>query len=440
MMPLSPSIHRGALLAAGLLCAGRVAAQSAPTLPFDTALARRYFREAAEITARDAGALWGRSLGGPILFVEPASRALLADAPDAEGLLRPLGAFHAGVLPASESAANTTFRWAGRTWAMVLWPPTADSVARAVLVAHELWHRIQDSLGFPLADPPNPHLATSDGRLWLRLEGRALRRALQTAGTERKRALRDALLFRRARHRRFPGSDSTERLLELNEGLAEYTGIALAAPTKEARRMLVAARLVALDSATSHERSFAYRTGPAYGFLLDQFAAGWRSGLTRESDLALRLGLALGETSGRANTAVARAAGYGYAVVRRAETARAGARRAHLVALRARFLVGAVLELPLAEMKLGFDPGSVEALDSLGTIYGSLRLSDRWGVLQSDASGGLISGDWRRLVVPAPADTTGRRLTGPGWVLELAPGWRLVPGRRARDWTVTSMP
>jgi hypothetical protein len=98
---------------------------------------------------------------------------------------------------------------------------------------------------------------------------------------------------------------------------------------------------------------------------------------------------------------------------------------------------GPVLELPLAEMKIGFDPGQVEALNGVGTVYGALRLTDRWGVLQCDGSGGLISGDFRRAVVPAPADITGRRLTGPGWVLELLPDWHFVPGTRKGDWTVT---
>ncbi len=407
---------------------------------FDTALARRYFREAADLTARDAGVLWGRSLAGPILFVEPRSRTLLASEPDRDGLLKASEGFQTGTLPTAESPANTAFRFGGRSWAMIVWPLPADSVARTTLLAHELWHRIQDSLGLSSSDRPNPHLAASDGRLWLRLEGRALRRAIQEVGAVRSRALKDALLFRRARRQRFPGADSTERLLEMNEGLAEYTGVVLAASDTGSRRALVVARLAALDTMTNYERSFAYQTGPAYGFLLDEVAPGWRSGLARETGLSQRLGLALGETSGQAKTAVTRGAGYGYAAVRKQEVAREKSRFVRASTLRTRFVTGALLELPLAEMKLGFDPGKVEALDSVGTIYGGLRLSDRWGVLQSDASGGLISGDWTRLVVPAPLDTTGRRLTGPGWVLELANGWRLVPGRRPGDWTVEREP
>ncbi len=408
-------------------------AQSGGAFAFDTALARQYFREAAALISRDAGALWHRSLDRPLLLAEPQSRMLLAAVPDSEGQLQPLGGFYTGRLPPGEATANTAVRWGGRRWTMLVWPLPDDSLERAVRIGHELWHGIQDSLGLAGRDPPNPQLATRDGRVWLRMEGRALQRALELDGAARLRALRDALLFRRARRRSFPGADSTERQLELNEGLAEYSGIALATSNPEARRALVSARLVKLDSASQQERSFAYRTGPAYGFFLDALVPDWRGAVHAGADLGFLLEPALHGRPGAA-TATIRAASYGYAAVRREESLRAARQRAHRLALRTRFERGPLLELPLAEMKLGLDPGRVETLDSLGTIYGSLRLSDRWGVLQADTTGGLISPDWLHLIVPAPSDTGGRRLAGPGWVLELAPGWHLVPGRRPGDW------
>ncbi len=424
-------------LGGSLLLVTSASAQNPPAFPFDSTLARQYLREAAALTARDSGRLWGRSLAGSLLFVDPGTRSLLSDTPDAEAQLHPLGGLYAGRLAEAEPVANTGLRWGGRTWAMLVWPLPADSVARAVLVGHELWHRIQDSLGLPGRDPPNPHLAGRDGRLWLRLEGRALRRAIEGKAPARDRALRDALLFRAYRQRLTPGADSTERLLELNEGLAEYTGVTLATAETELRQSLVLRRLATLDSVAHFERDFAYHTGPAYGFLLDEVAPGWRSGLGPDADLAALLAQALSTSTGaRVATARSRASGYGYAVLLREENAGRARRLAHLATLKKRFVSGPLLELPLAQLKLGFDPGAVESLDSLGTVYGSLRLSDRWGVLQTDASGGMISPDWVRLVVPAPADTAGRRLAGPGWALELAPGWRLTPGRRAGDWTV----
>ena len=82
-------------------------AQNSVNLPIDTTVARRYFQEAAALTARDAGRLWGRSLAGPLLFVDRASRAVLTDSPDSEGRLRPFGSLYTGTLPASAAAIGS---------------------------------------------------------------------------------------------------------------------------------------------------------------------------------------------------------------------------------------------------------------------------------------------------------------------------------------------
>jgi hypothetical protein len=423
-----------AILAAMLAASAPALAQAAPA-PIDSALVRRYFLEAGALVDRDSGRLWGRSLAGPLLFVDAATRAVVATEADHEGQLGPLGSMYWGTLPPSVGAANTAVHWAGVHWTMVLWPLPADSLERQVLLAHELWHRIQDSLGFPAASPANAHLATAEGRLWLRIEGRALRRALGANGAARTRALQDAVAFRRARRARFPGSDSTERALELHEGLAAYTGVALAAPALTDRSSMIASRLEAMEHSEHFERGFAYQTGPAYGFFLDAVAPQWRGTLSARDDLAERLGRAIGVRSVQ-GTPAARAAAYGYAAVRRDEASRFARAGSHRASLRVRFVTGPVLELPLTEAKSSFDPGQVEALEPLGSVYGSLRLADRWGVLQCDASGGVIAPDWSRAIVPAPADTAGRRLTGAGWILELAPNWRVVPGRRKGDWTL----
>jgi len=414
-------------------------AQTVP-FPMDTVDARRFFLEVSELITRDAGALWGRTLEGPMLFVHAPSRTVLTLVPGSGDTLRPMGGFFTGTLPDAEPVANSSLDWNGRRWAMVVWPPRADSLERRVLFAHELWHRVQDSLGFSSGIPSNAHLGSRNGRLWLRLEGRALRKALVTSGPARARALQDAIAFRRERRRLFPGSDSDERTLELNEGLAEYSGIMLATASQEARIALTDRRLALLDSATSFERDFAYRTGPAWGLLLDELKPGWRTGLVPTADLAMIAAQSLGTPRGPARSASARGAAYGLAAVRKHEDARAEARKKHIAFLQTRFVDGPVLELPLADMKMSFDPGKVEAMSSLGSVYGMLRLTDRWGVLQCDLSGGLIATDFRRALVPAPSDTGGRRLTGPGWVLELLPGWRLVPGPRPGDWAVQQSP
>ncbi len=415
------------LLACLSLQAAIAGAQGTPS---DTALALQYLHEADSIADRDGGRLWGHSLAGPMMLVDRDTRAIVANVADGEGRLVKAGSVFVGTLPADQNVSNTGFDWSGTHWTMVALPVPTNPVSRAALMMHERWHRIQDSLGFPPASPTNDHLDTRDGRLWLRLEGRALQRALLTNGDQRRAAASDAVLFRRYRRQLIPGADSSERALEMNEGLAEYTGLTLAGFGDSA----IARQVGILDTASSLGRSFAYYTGPAYGRLLDALGASWRASLSPSQDLAALLATALTPALPGPADVVQRAGAYGYDVVSREEGARAVARAARQAELRKRFVTGSVLRLPLREMRIGFDPNRVEPLDSVGPVYGILRIVDSWGVLDVSEGGGVVR-DWQEAIVPAPTVTRGK-ISGPGWTLNLAEGWILVPGTRQGDYTV----
>jgi hypothetical protein len=69
-----------------------------------------------------------------------------------------------------------------------------------------------------------------------------------------------------------------------------------------------------------------------------------------------------------------------------------------------------------------------------GTVYPVFRAKGPWGTLEADHA--LLSTDRSKIRVPGPAAVDGPRASGPGWTLQLAPGWRLVPAGRAGDLTV----
>ena len=90
-------------------------------------------------------------------------------------------------------------------------------------------------------------------------------------------ATHEALIFRAARHAQAGETGAEqERALELNEGLAEYTGVKLSGAVDPHRD--VAATLRAAEQADAFSRMFAYASGPAYGLLLEDAAPGWREG------------------------------------------------------------------------------------------------------------------------------------------------------------------
>ncbi len=87
----------------------RVSAQSSA---IDTPRAARYFQEAQALCSRDKGKLWGVSLCAPMLFVDRATRRVVANQADKEGVLTKDGNVFAGQLPAKANIANTAVEWA----------------------------------------------------------------------------------------------------------------------------------------------------------------------------------------------------------------------------------------------------------------------------------------------------------------------------------------
>lgn len=396
--------------------------------------AAQYFTEADALVRADGGRLWGVSLGGGLLLVDPATRIAYANQPDSQGRLVRVGPVLRGEIPQDVNLANTALDWAGGRWSMILLPLPEDRPVRATLILHELWHRVQDQLGFPATSAPNDHLDSREGRYWLQLEWRALGAALVAAGPKQREAIADAALFRALRRAIFPKAAAEENAMEMHEGLAEYTGVKLSGATDLAHFVLEH-ELKEAPAMETFVRSFAYANGPAYGLLLDGTGRPWRDQLKPTTDLGATL-LRLARITLPNDLRVAakkRALVYDGAALGAQEDAREQTRQARAATYRARLVEGPVLKIPLQEMNLQFDPGNLLPLDLSGTVYPNLRIVDRWGILTVTSGGALLSADFSQVTLPAPLDFSSATITGDGWSLELRAGWSIVPGQRKGD-------
>lgn len=366
----------------------------------------------------DAGRLWGVDLCGPLLVVDPESRAAWASEPDRNGALSPTGAGWTGALPDSVAITNGGVDWAGQRWIMVTAPLPRTAAERRVLVAQEAWHRAQNTIGVASQSAENAHLNTERGRYLLRMEIRALGTALRSNGRGRMNAAREAWMFRTTRLSEFPDALREETATDRNEGLAAYTGVALGVSDNPD---LYAARLLdTYERLADLPRWYAYATGPAYGVLLDDLMPDWRLQLGARAPadlLAYTINAAYDAAVFRES--IAR---YNGRAVEAEERARAETERARIAALRASFGEGPRLELEIQGTPLGLDPSGVTRLDGLGSYYPALTVQDAWGEI-SLSEGVVLSEDSRRLTAAAPA-TDG--LSGPGWRLQLAPGYQVV--------------
>ncbi|MDQ8027894.1 MAG: hypothetical protein REJ23_04140 [Brevundimonas sp.] len=381
------------------------------------------FAEAGAACAADGGALWGVDLCTPVLLVDPATRTIHANRKGESDALSAEGGLFTGTLPATVNIANTAMEWDGVRWAMLMQPLPRDPVRRRALVMHERWHGVQEALGLPAHSPTPAHLDSEEGRVLMRLEWRALAAALNADGDAARRlAVSDALAFRAAR--RALGSGEDERALEMNEGLAEYTGLKLSGGDAKA---LAIAALGAAEGGATYVRSFAYASGPAYGLLLDEAAPDWRQGLKGTDDPGVLLAAALELSAGDEASAEGR---YGGAAIRTEEARRAEQARVVAAGWTAKLVDGPRLRLPFRSMQIAFDPGKIIALPPHGSVYPTLRVVDVWGVLEV-SDGALIDDNWSGVTVVAPASA--EAVEGPGWTLRLNAGWRLEAGERAGD-------
>jgi hypothetical protein len=410
----------------------------AATSPDPTpASARARFDEATHQCRMDNGRLWGKSLCGPMLLVVPATRQVIASQSDAQGKLHAEGSVFVGQLPPQENIANTSLTWAGVQWSEMLWPLPDDAQDRRTLMAHESFHRIQDSLGLRAGDGDNAHMDTFEGRYTMQLEWRALDAALAaTTDADRRARVTDALAFRAARYRSFPTAAQSEAVLERNEGLAEYTGVMVGNNTSAERLAVAHKDLTIHTHDVGLTRSFAYATGPAYGLLLDRYRPGWRHDIVQGGSPASLLAAALHIDMTAAAEINSRAARYDSVALMATERDRAAAQARQVAAYTAQFVTGPVVLVPLKHMKVQFNPSNLVPLGKAGTVYPTMHINDDWGSI--DVNGGaLLASDWSRLSVAAPSGKLhGDNLQGKGWTMQLAPGWQVVRGKRKGDWMV----
>jgi hypothetical protein len=405
--------------------------------------------------------LWPESLCGPLMVVDPGTRAAFLNQPDPHGSFERMDGAFVGTLPQDLQVANTAVEWEGMRWTMVMAPSMgADLFSRLRLVAHEAFHRIQPALGVTQASPMPGHLDDEGPRIWLRMELRALASALAQGEAGREAAV-DALHFRIRRIQHHPQADSLESLLEAHEGVAEYTGFRFAMDATGEGVERVVDAMERFESTPTYVRSLGYGTGPALGLLLDRFSEGWRSGVGSHHGgesvphLARKLAMALdvsypetwtgfgGSTpadQGWEEELRLRASPYGFREVEREERERAAVRGAREAEYLQRLVEGPILIIQAPGMRGAFNPNQVFPLGGHGSVHPTAMFLGEWGRIQVDEGGVLVSPDWSRIQVGAGGlevpPGPGESLHGPGWILELNPGWSVVAGERAGDWKV----
>jgi hypothetical protein len=85
-----------------------------------------------------------------------------------------------------------------------------------------------------------------------------------------------------------------------------------------------------------------------------------------------------------------------------------------------------VVLLELESPYFDFEPENVHFLDTLGTLYNTLRVSDNWGKLTVDKGDCLVSNNYKFLRITAKGLKTDKNhINAEGWQIILNDGWEI---------------
>lgn len=387
-----------------------------------------YFAEVEEICNLDNGKLWGSNLYGGMMFVDRATRRIIANSPDEEGLLKRNNGVYVGILPRELLISNAPIHYGGAFFALVPLPETEDEYLIKTRTIHSLFHRFQH---IKHIDSRNYNTINKDerqARLWLKLEWNALRKAISGSGQERKLAIRDALIFRGASREFYPSYINDENIFENYEGLATFTYTLLSSNSKDEYKENLFKVLDRGYVMQSYNRTYGFVHGALYAALLYDEGFNFQQIDRQDFDLGEAVkelySIELPELC--RDVAGSIAMNYDLATINAEEDKRLIEIRESLneqISIFTENVVRFELESPYFD----FVPESVQPLDSLGTLYNSIRISDNWGKLTVDKRGCLIANNFKSIRISAKDFTRDRnRYSGDGWNLILNSDWEII--------------
>jgi hypothetical protein len=309
-------------------------------------------------------------------------------------------------------------------------PPDSDKYRIETRAIHSLFHRFQENEGVTASVFNVSNMDEKEARLWIKLEWKALRKAINSEGAERQLAIRDALIFRGSNREQYSKYEKDENRFETFEGLATFTYTMLCTNSPEEFKTRLFESLDRIYSMDSYSRSYGSIEGALYTTLLYQKGFDIKKIKTDNFDF----GAAVKDLYNIELPTICRDVGgslavnYNMEAILKEETARDTQIKESILNQANIFTQKPVVFLELESPSFDFEPEDIHSLDSLGTLYSSIRVSDNWGKLTVEKGGCLVSNNLKFIRITAKSfNAEKNRISGDGWHLILNNDWELVP-------------
>ena len=419
-------MNRWTIIACLLLLTGCMERQQETYLTPEKAL--RYFSEVEDACNSDNGKLWGKNLFGPVMYIDRNSRKIIANQPDQDGLLKEKDGIYTGTYPRELMINNTAVSYGSTLFAMAPLPMEEDEYRIVSRAIHGLFHCYQESIGFTSSGYNTSNMDEKNARLWIKLEWKALRKAINSEGSEQHLAIRDALVFKGSNREQYPGYIADEIRYENYEGLAAFTYTLLASESHEQSKVRLLEYLDRIYSMPAYSRSYGAVTGALYANLLYSKGYDFKTIRSENVDLADEVKnlyeIQLPEVC--RDVAGSIALNYEIGIIQNEETEREADIKERIHRQISTFTEKPVVYFELESPYFDFEDSDIHPMDTLGVLYSVLRVSDNWGKLTVENGGCLVSNNLKFLRITARAYKVDKnRIEGEGWHLVLNSGWEM---------------
>jgi hypothetical protein len=396
---------------------------------FTSEKASQYFKGIEDICNRNNGNVWGKNLYGPLMFVDRNSRRIVANKPDNEGLLKEKEGIYTGLYPKELIINFSPVKFGGTLFAMAPLPVEEDDWRIKTGAIHALYHRFTETMGIATSSYNTNNMDEKEARLWIKLEWKALKKALNPDVKEPLLAIRDALIFRGSNRELYQKNANDENRFETSEGLATFTSTLFCTNSPAEYKTRLFENLDRIYSMQSYARSYGFIDGALYASLLYEKGFDFRTIQTLDFDL----GKAVKELYHVELPAICRdvagslALSYDIDAINKEEEKRLSDIKESIHKQTSIFTEKPVVFLELESPYFDFEPEDIHSLDTLGTLYTSMRVSDNWGKLTVDKVGCLVSNNLKYLRITAKGFKEDKnRISGEGWHLILNNDWEVV--------------
>ncbi|HBC79576.1 MAG TPA: hypothetical protein DEO60_06255 [Bacteroidales bacterium] len=390
--------------------------------------AAKCFKDIEDACKRDGGNLWGKNLYGPLIFIDRTSRKIISNQQDNDGLLKLKDGIYTGLYPRERIITTTSVTFGGTLFGMAPLPIEEDNYRTMTRGIHALFHSFQQTEGVYPENFNNIIMDEKDARLWIKLEWKALKKAIGSQGEEQTLAVRDALIFRGSNHESYPKYAEQGTRFETYEGLATFTFTLLTSESPADYRKRLFENLDRISSFQSYARSYGSIHGALYATLLYYKGFDFKTIKSDTVDLGnlvrklynIELPVNCRDVAGSI------ALHYNVEEINQEEEKRLQEIRERLNNQVSVFTEKPVVLLELESPYFDFEPENVHFLDTLGTLYNTLRVSDNWGKLTVDKGDCLVSNNYKFLRITAKGLKTDKNhINGEGWQIILNDGWEI---------------